>query len=57
MTWLRRIFARKQIHADLSAEVHTHLDETVEEFVAAGMPRKEAEHAARVDPAAALRNE
>jgi putative ABC transport system permease protein len=47
MNWLRRIFGRRRIYTELAEEVRAHLDEKVEELVAGGMPREEAEHAAR----------
>ena len=47
MSWLKRIFRRKQLYGDLSEEIRAHLDEKVEELVASGMTRKEAEHAAQ----------
>jgi predicted permease len=46
MNWPRRIFGRRQLYDDLSEEIRAHLDEKVEELVASGMPREEAEHAA-----------
>lgn len=47
MNWLRNLFRRKQMTADLSEELRQHLDEKIESFVAAGMPREDAVHAAR----------
>ncbi len=47
MSWLRRIFGRKRLYSELSEEIRVHLDEEVEELVASGMKREEAEHAAR----------
>jgi predicted permease len=47
MSWVRRIFGRRRIYGELSNEIRAHLDEKVEELVAGGMPREEAEHAAR----------
>ncbi|HTS05088.1 MAG TPA: ABC transporter permease [Candidatus Eisenbacteria bacterium] len=46
MNWLRQLFSRKQL-SELSEEIQAHLDEKVEELVAAGMPREEAVHSAR----------
>lgn len=46
MNWLKRIFRRKRMTADLSEEMRQHLDEKIEAFVAAGMPRQDATHAA-----------
>jgi predicted permease len=47
MSALRRMFGRKEIYSELSEEMRAHLDEKVEELVAEGMPRKDAESAAR----------
>jgi predicted permease len=44
---IRRLFERRRIHGELSAEIRAHLEEKVEELVAGGMAREEAEHAAR----------
>jgi predicted permease len=44
---LRRVFGRREIYSELSDEIRAHLDEKVEELLAAGMLRKEAEQAAR----------
>src|SRR5712664_2027033 len=47
MSWLRRIFFRRHLYNDLSDEIREHLEEKIEELVAGGMSRKEAEAAAR----------
>jgi putative ABC transport system permease protein len=47
MSWLRQLFLRRRIYSDLSAEIHEHLDERIEELVAEGMLRKDAAAAAR----------
>jgi hypothetical protein len=47
MSWLAQLFSRRQIYSDLSAEIQEHLDERVEELIAAGMPKKDAAAAAR----------
>ena len=47
MNFFSRLFRSRQINSDLSAELRAHLDEKVAEFVASGMPRREAELAAR----------
>src|SRR5690242_12789565 len=47
MMWLKRLFSRRRLYNDLSDEIRGHLKEKVEELVASGMSRKEAEHAAR----------
>ena len=47
MNWLRRVFLRGRIYGELSEEIREQLDEKVEELVAGGMDRAEAQHAAR----------
>jgi putative ABC transport system permease protein len=47
MGWLRGIFSRRHSFADLSEEMRSHLEERVEELVAGGMERREAEYRAR----------
>ncbi|WP_158748421.1 ABC transporter permease [Acidobacterium sp. S8] len=47
MGWLRQLFSRRHIYADLSEEIRHHLDETVEALIHEGMNRKDAEHAAK----------
>jgi hypothetical protein len=47
MNWFRQVFSRRRLYVDLSEEIQEHLDEKIEEFVASGMPRKEAAAAAR----------
>ncbi|HYS22593.1 MAG TPA: ABC transporter permease [Candidatus Eisenbacteria bacterium] len=47
MNWLKRLFLRRRLFNDLSAEIHAHLDEKIEELVASGVSRKEATVAAR----------
>jgi macrolide transport system ATP-binding/permease protein len=47
MSWFERVFLRRRIYGELSEEIREHLDEKIEELVARGMPREEAEHAAR----------
>jgi putative ABC transport system permease protein len=49
MNWPRRTFGRRRIYGELAEEIRAHLDEKVEELVAGGMSREEAEHAARRD--------
>src|ERR1700733_7179475 len=44
---LRRVFGRREIYSELSEEMRAHLEEKVEELVSEGMPRKDAEAAAR----------
>ncbi len=47
MSWFAQLFSRRRIYSDLSAEIQEHLDERIEELVADGMARKNAEAAAR----------
>jgi putative ABC transport system permease protein len=47
MTWIRRLFARGQIEADLAEEIRGHLEEKVDELVARGVAREQAIHQAR----------
>jgi predicted permease len=47
MSWLNRIFYRRNLYNDLAAEMRAHLDEKTEQFMREGMSREEAEHAAR----------
>ena len=47
MNWLRQFVSRRRLYGDLSTEIREHLEEKVEELVSSGMPRKEAEAAAR----------
>ena len=47
MNWLKQMFSRRRLYNDLSGEMQQHLEEKVEELVACGMPRKEANAAAR----------
>jgi putative ABC transport system permease protein len=47
MSWLTKLFSRRRIYSDLSAEIQEHLDERIEELIAEGVPRNEAAAAAR----------
>ena len=47
MNWLKQLFSRHHLYNELSAEMRQHLDEKIEELVASGMPRAEANAAAR----------
>jgi putative ABC transport system permease protein len=47
MKGLRNLFRRRTELGDLKAEIRAHLDEKIASLVAAGMPRAEAEQAAR----------
>jgi len=47
MGWLKKLFSRRRMYAELSEEIREHLEEKVEELVGGGMLRKDAEAAAR----------
>ena len=47
MSWLSRLFSRRRIDSDLSAEMRAHLDEKIDLLVASGMSRDEATRIAR----------
>src|SRR6266850_6563684 len=47
MMWLKQLFSRRRLYADLSEEIQEHLEEKIEALVAGGMSRKEAGAAAR----------
>lgn len=47
MNWLRSLWVRRQLDRDLADEIDQHLDEKVEELMAAGLTRRHAEAAAR----------
>jgi predicted permease len=47
MNWLQQLVSRRREYRDLSEEIAEHLQEKVEELIAGGMPRQEAEAAAR----------
>lgn len=47
MSWLRRLLGRRRLHDELSEEIQSHLEETIEELVAGGMSRQDAAAAAR----------
>ena len=47
MSWLKQLFSRRGQYDALSEEIQAHLDEKVEELVAGGMSRADANHAAR----------
>jgi predicted permease len=47
MSWLARLFSRRRIETDLSAEMRAHLDEKIDALIASGMSRAEATHTAR----------
>jgi putative ABC transport system permease protein len=47
MNWITQLFRRRRMQKDLSAEIHEHLEQKVEELVEAGMTREEAMFEAR----------
>ncbi len=47
MTALNRLFSRKRRYDDISVSIQEHLDERIEELIEQGMPREQAERAAR----------
>jgi predicted permease len=47
MNWVRQLLWRRRQYRELSEEIQAHLDEKVEELVADGMSRAEAQYAAR----------
>ena len=47
MNWLSRLFSRRQVYDDLSEEIQSHLEQKVDELVASGVSREEAEFQAR----------
>ena len=47
MNWLRSLMARRRLDRDLADEIAQHLDEKIEELMAAGLSRRDAEAAAR----------
>ena len=47
MSWIQGLLKRRRLNAELAEEIRGHLAERVEELVEAGVPREEAEHAAR----------
>jgi predicted permease len=47
MRWLGSIFARRRRYEDISVSIREHLEERIDELVGDGMPRAEAEQAAR----------
>ena len=49
MSWIKQLFSRHRVYDELSEEIRAHLDEKIEELVAAGMPRKEAAASARCE--------
>src|SRR5215468_12364797 len=47
MKWIKGLFSRRRLYGDLSEEIQEHLEEKIDELVAAGMPREEAVGTAR----------
>jgi predicted permease len=47
VNWLKQLLSRRRLYNDLSSEMRQHLDEKIDELVAAGMSEKEATAAAR----------
>src|SRR6476661_73192 len=47
MNWLKQLVSRRRQYRDLSDEMAEHLQEKVEELMSGGMPRQDAEAAAR----------
>src|SRR5579864_3564057 len=47
MNKLKQLFSRRRLYNDLSEEMRQHLEERIDELVAAGVPRKEAAARAR----------
>lgn len=47
MDWLRRTFGRRDLYNDLAEEMREHLEEKTEQLIREGVPRNEAEQAAR----------
>jgi len=45
--WTRRVFGRRRVYSELAEEMRLHLEERVEELVASGVSRGDAEAAAR----------
>jgi predicted permease len=47
MSWIGRLFSRRQLYEELSEEIHAHLEERTEELVASGLVKEDAEAQAR----------
>jgi predicted permease len=48
-SFLRNLFLSRRVELDLDQEVHSHLELLIEENIRAGMPRPEAQRAARIE--------
>ena len=47
MNWTKQLFRRRRLYDDLSAEIHEHVEEKIDELVAGGMSREDATRVAR----------
>ncbi|MGB6233547.1 MAG: permease prefix domain 1-containing protein, partial [Candidatus Acidiferrales bacterium] len=47
MNWFSKLFSRRRLYSDLSAEMREHLREKIDALVASGMSRQEAARTAR----------
>ena len=47
MTWLKQLLSRRHQYDELSASIREHLDEKIADLMERGMPREQAEQAAR----------
>lgn len=47
MNWLEQLLRRRTLESDLAAEIRQHIEEKVDDLIAQGLPRREAELAAR----------
>ena len=47
MSWMSRLFSRRELYDDLSSDIQAHLDERIDELVASGMSLTEASATAR----------
>jgi putative ABC transport system permease protein len=47
LNWLKQLLARRRLSSELSQELRAHLEEKIEDLVARGTPRREAEYQAR----------
>ena len=49
MDWLKRIFRRDRLYAEVSQSIREHLEEKIEDLMDSGMSREEASRAARFE--------
>lgn len=47
MQWVKQLFSRRRMYGELSEEIAAHIEEKIDELMAGGMSREDAEHAAR----------